>query len=189
MKHPPGFSSLYWLTITWNLWNKHHWKLNWNIKLFILRNTFENTCKISSHFIQGSICKMLAILYGNKMSLYNWTIGRENCPVFTDVRHWWEPCNTDAFIFLPRQILAFGYCRCLCLCVCVCMCQSQACPLDNMWPFKLGSPNVNQRCKIPLVNSLKLSDTYMLVNSPSLLQIMACRLVGTKPLSEPVLKN
>ena len=55
--------------------------------------------------------------------------------------------------FYPRQVLAFGYCRCLRLSVCpsvrVCMCQSLACPRDNSGPFKLGSPNLKQRCKTP----------------------------------------
>ena len=39
-------------------------------------------------------------------------------------------------------------------------------------------------------NSMRPSDThiYELVNLPSLVQIMACRLVGTKPLSEPMLE-
>ena len=38
------------------------------------------------------------------------------------------------------------------------------------------------------VNSLRLSDSYMHQwTRPSLVQIMACRLFGTKPLSEPML--
>ena len=40
-----------------------------------------------------------------------------------------------------------------------------------------------------MVNSLRPSDAYMAsVKLPPLIQIMACRLVGAKPLSEPVLE-
>ena len=39
------------------------------------------------------------------------------------------------------------------------------------------------------VNSMRLTDAYMSLGArPSLDQIMACRLVGTKPLSEPMLE-
>ena len=37
------------------------------------------------------------------------------------------------------------------------------------------------------VNSLRPSDEYMSVNLSSLVQIMVCRLIGAKPLSEPML--
>ena len=59
--------------------------------------------------------------------------------------------------FYPRPVLAFGYCRCLRLCVCVsvCMCVNhllvRAITRD---PFKLGSPNLDQRCKRPWLRSL-----------------------------------
>ena len=36
------------------------------------------------------------------------------------------------------------------------------------------------------INSLRLSDAYMSIISPSLFQIKACRPVGAKPLSEPM---
>ena len=59
--------------------------------------------------------------------------------------------------FYPRPVLAFGYCRCLHLCVCVCVCLSVnhllICAIT--WdPFKLGSPNLDQRCKRPWLRSL-----------------------------------
>ena len=59
--------------------------------------------------------------------------------------------------FYPRPVLAFGYCHCLRLCVCVsvCLCVNQllvrAITRD---PFKLGSPNLDQRCKRPWLRSL-----------------------------------
>ena len=41
---------------------------------------------------------------------------------------------------------------------------------------------------VPSFNSLRPSDAYMAQQTrPSLAQIMACRLVGSKPLSEPML--
>ena len=47
--------------------------------------------------------------------------------------------------------------------------------------------NLQTLCNI---NSLRPSDAYMrLQNIPTLLQIMVCRLFGTKPLSEPMLPN
>ena len=41
------------------------------------------------------------------------------------------------------------------------------------------------------INTLRPSDAYMIyvsVSYPSLVQIMACRLAGAKPLSEPMLE-
>ena len=37
-------------------------------------------------------------------------------------------------------------------------------------------------------NSLRLSDAYVSLNLPSLVQIIACRLVATKPLAQPMLE-
>ena len=65
--------------------------------------------------------------------------------------------------FLPEPVLAFGYCRCLrlCVCVCVCVCLSVCLSVNHLLvraiirdPFKLGSPNLDQRCKIPWLRSL-----------------------------------
>ena len=52
--------------------------------------------------------------------------------------------------FYPRPVFAFGYCRCLRMCVCVCPCVRTI----IHQPFKLGSPNWDQRCKIPWWRSL-----------------------------------
>ena len=58
--------------------------------------------------------------------------------------------------YYPRTVLAFRYCRCLRLsdCPCVRVSQTLAGPRDNSGPFKLGSPNLDQRCKIPWSRSL-----------------------------------
>ena len=63
--------------------------------------------------------------------------------------------------FYPRPVLAFGYCRCLRLCVCVCVCLSVCLCVNHLLvraitrdPFKLGSPNLDRRCKRPWLRSL-----------------------------------
>ena len=59
--------------------------------------------------------------------------------------------------FYPRPVLAFGYCRCLRVCVCVCVCLSvnhQLVRAVTHQPFKLESPNLDQRCKRPWLRSL-----------------------------------
>ena len=48
-------------------------------------------------------------------------------------------------------------------------------PISGLW----------ERVGVSSFNSLRPSDAYMSVNFPSLVQIMACRLVGFKPLSKP----
>ena len=61
--------------------------------------------------------------------------------------------------FYPRPVLAIRYCRCLRLCVCVCL---SVCLCVNHefvraithHLFKLGSPNLDQRCKRPWLRSL-----------------------------------
>ena len=58
--------------------------------------------------------------------------------------------------YYPRPVLAFGYFHCLCLSVCPCVCVSITCFVRAITrhPFTLGSPNLDQRCKIPWLRSL-----------------------------------
>ena len=63
--------------------------------------------------------------------------------------------------YYPRPVLAFGYCRCLRLCVCVSICLSVCLCVNHLLVrvitrdlFKLGSPNLDQRCKRPWLRSL-----------------------------------
>ena len=59
------------------------------------------------------------------------------------------------FAFYPRPVLAFGYCRCLRVCVCVCLSVNhQLVRAVTHQPFKLESPNLDQRCKKPWLRSL-----------------------------------
>ena len=61
------------------------------------------------------------------------------------------------WFFYPRPVLAFGYCRCLRLSVCVCVHVCGKHLLVRMithHPFKLGSPNLDHRCKRPWLRSL-----------------------------------
>ena len=65
--------------------------------------------------------------------------------------------------YYPRPVLAFGYCHrlclwvcvsvCLCVCVCVCINHELVRTITHR-PFKLGSPSLDQRCKIPWFRSL-----------------------------------
>ena len=65
---------------------------------------------------------------------------------------WVQGWNSSIFwfqhilLFYPRPVLTFGYCRCLHLCVCLSVYKPRA---IIHHPFKLGSPNLDQRCKIP----------------------------------------
>ena len=68
--------------------------------------------------------------------------------IFTLITQWF---------YYPRPVLAFGYCRCLRVCVCVCVCLSvnhQLVRAVTHQPFKLESPNLDQRCKRPWLRSL-----------------------------------
>ena len=59
--------------------------------------------------------------------------------------------------FYRRPVLAFGYCRCLCLSVCpsVRVCGNHLLVHATAHhPFKLGSPNLDHRCKRPWLRSL-----------------------------------
>ena len=70
---------------------------------------------------------------------------------------WFTVVDNYRASFYPRPVLAFGYCRCLrlCVCLCVCVCVNhllvRAITRDS---FKLGSPNLNQRCKRPRLRPL-----------------------------------
>ena len=61
------------------------------------------------------------------------------------------------FAFYPRPVLAFGYCRCLRLSVCpsVRVCGNHLLVRAiTRHPCKLGSPNLDHRCKRPWLRSL-----------------------------------
>ena len=63
-------------------------------------------------------------------------------------------------IFYPRPVLAFGYCCCLHLSVCVCLCVNHKFVRTiTHQPFKLGSPNLDQRCKRPWLRPLLFCGT------------------------------
>ena len=66
-------------------------------------------------------------------------------------------CFFCAIHFYPRPVLAFGYCRCLRLSVCpsVRVCGNHLLVRAiTRHPFKLGSPNLDHRCKRPWLRSL-----------------------------------
>ena len=57
--------------------------------------------------------------------------------------------------FYPRSVLALGCCRCLCVCVYVCVSVNhEFVRAITHQPFKLGSPNLDQRCKRPWLRAL-----------------------------------
>ena len=67
--------------------------------------------------------------------------------------------NVGLVHFYPSPVLAFGYCHrlrlCVCPCVCVSLCVNHLLVRAITWePFKLGSPNLDQRCKRPWLRSL-----------------------------------
>ena len=109
-------------------------------------------------------------LTGQKSTLVQVIFGSRNCLVSSGSRHYPSQC-------WPRSVMPYGITR------------PQWVNEDFLKLFQIGwwlCPET--RCNI-LINSLKLSDTYMLQQiRPSLVQIMACCLAGTKPLSESVLK-
>ena len=57
--------------------------------------------------------------------------------------------------YYPRPVLAFGYCRCLHLSMCPCVSINHllVCEITRD-SFKLGSPNLEQRCKRPWLRFL-----------------------------------
>ena len=65
--------------------------------------------------------------------------------------------------FWPSGIVIACVCGSVCPCVCVCVYQSLACPHDTHRPFKLGSPNLDQRCKTPWFRSLFLGGWSTLI--------------------------
>ena len=56
-------------------------------------------------------------------------------------------------VLLPEACMAIGYCRCLRLSVCPCVNHLLVRAITPD-PFKLGSPNLNHRCKRPSLRSL-----------------------------------
>ena len=68
---------------------------------------------------------------------------------------------TTLVAFHPRPVLAFGYCRCLGLSVSPSVRPSvtKFVRAITNYPFKLGSPNLDQRCKRPRFRSLLFCGT------------------------------
>ena len=68
--------------------------------------------------------------------------------------NWPQPCLSVCHTFLPEACMAIGYCRCLRLSVRLCV--NHLLVRAITWdPFKLGLPNLDQRCKRPCLRSLK----------------------------------
>ena len=76
------------------------------------------------------------MLFDIMSALYFWQIG-----------YLWN----NGTVFYPRPVLAFGYCRCLCVCLSV---NHQLVRAITHQPFKLESPNLDQRCERPWLRSL-----------------------------------
>ena len=109
------------------------------------------------HFLNGMPFMCRVIAYWNNI-MKKWSYRRCN-PGFNAMGIPLSPTASpmSSFHFYPRPVLAFRYCRCLRLCVClsVCLCINHllvhAITRD---PFKLGSPNLDQRYKRPWLRSL-----------------------------------
>ena len=71
--------------------------------------------------------------------------------------NWSYSPETAKLGYYPRPVLAFGYCHRLrlwvCVSVCVCI-NHELVPTITYPPFKLGSPNLDQRCKTPWFRTL-----------------------------------
>ena len=85
-----------------------------------------------------------------------WSDLEQVCSVQLEPHRVWR-CGSRRNDFYPRPVLAFGYCRCLRVCVCVCVRVSVNHEIVRAiihQPFKLGSPNLDRRCKRPCWRSL-----------------------------------
>ena len=76
----------------------------------------------------------------------SWSLSRFVIPLYYTSSQWsWS--KVYWFHFYPRPVLAFGYCRCLRVCVCLCLSVNhQLVRAVTHQPFKLESPNLDQRC-------------------------------------------
>ena len=121
---------------------------------FIFWNLFSSLCQIC-----GS-CPVIEIVYVTRDYVGS------NHAIFTVV---WDTQYQIVFIIsvfiqqipilYPGEFLAFRYCRCLCLCVCPCVNHEIVCTI-TLDPFKLGSPNLDLRCKTPYLRSLLSTLTF-----------------------------
>ena len=80
--------------------------------------------------------------------------------------HLWAQLVNDVnnspavYIFIRGQFWPSGIVvACVCLCVCPCVCVNpQLVRVITHHPFKLGSPNLDHRCKRPWLRSLSFWD-------------------------------
>ena len=74
--------------------------------------------------------------------------------------------------FWPSDIVVA--CICLCLCVCAYVRQPWACPRDNLWPIQARIiPNLDQRCKMPLLNPLLFGEWLTLTSKAKIYPILS----------------
>ena len=110
-------------------------------------------------------------------------------------------CDSANFVFYLRPILAFGYCRCLCLSVsvclfvrllsvCVCLCTNpELVHARTHHPFKLGLPNLDQRCKTSQLRFLFLWGVMLKPSSSGLtLNFWACLCHNSSPFYTRMIK-
>ena len=140
---PSHYLDRCWLFIIEILWQSPENNFSVSAEATILYNEFKNYTFLSFHFWYVNIPQGEGVLH----------------ITFVIVPHlicaYYDDLISDLDLFYPRLVLAFGYCRCLRLCVSVCVCVKHLLVRVITWdPFKLGSPNLDQRCKRSWLRSL-----------------------------------
>ena len=106
--------------------------------------------------------RLPAMCWHGKWLRNQWNSSEKHVVWLNSGRPTWDITIFFTFDFYPRPVLAFGYCRCLRVCVCVCVCLSvnhQLVRAITHQPFKLESPNLDQRWKRPWLKSLLFCGT------------------------------
>ena len=124
-------------------------------------NVFTDIYKVFFFLVLFHCCILLEIKLTTTTTIPDLPWLKKSLLVMSNVSDAAEPhasCVVVYFwVFYPRPVLAFGYCRCLRLSVCVSI---RVCSKHLLVRaithhlFKLGSPNLEQRCKITWLRSL-----------------------------------
>ena len=168
-----------WIVVSWTPRNNLQWNFSWNAYILIQENLFQNVVgKMAAISSQPQCIKSPIPTFSNYME-----------PAFPNQQVSLELSHSFCLSLLSLQHHAVHISSGS---QCALLTQRRFVYMLTRVEYEIWDIHSHFSCKVECMNykiQLWINwRTYVSVNLPSLVQIMACRLDGAKPLSEPMLE-